>query len=347
MNGPEGPDGAARPWTPPGDPDQAPAAPPAPLGHEAPPWSRGSAPAPAVEMPAPTGPALYGHGYAPVAPAPHDQPPPPTRPPVGFPSPWPPDRVWMGFDDDSGRPPPRWGLPDVLLGLLSFVAGSFLGGAGVISLGVLATGQDGTSFTRGNVGLVGIVTLLGSWAGTIGFLVLITRIKGRGGLAADFGFRFTWWDPLIGLGAAFVTLVLSGLVQAWVSLLTGNEPATNADAIFDGVTGNTALLVLMSLMTTFGAPLVEELLFRGLALRAVEKRFGGVAAVLASSVLFGMLHYQFDGAPQLGLMAGIGVYGLMFALVTRWSGRLGPAVFTHVWVNGLATAVVLAGVLTR
>jgi membrane protease YdiL (CAAX protease family) len=251
---------------------------------------------------------------------------------------------WMGF---AGEPMPRWGLPDVLLGLLAFVVGSFVGGAAVIALGVLATGQGGRDFARDNVGVIGIVSLLGSWGGTVLFLVLISRIKGRGSLARDFGFRFSWWDPLIGLGAAVVTVILSGMVQALIGAVTGDPPATNSDAIYGDVSKTPVLFLIMALMTTVGAPLVEELLFRGLALRAIEKRFGGVAAVIGSSIVFGLLHYQFDGPPQLSLMAGIGIYGLVFALVTRGWRRLGPSVFTHIWVNSLATVVVLADLLGR
>jgi membrane protease YdiL (CAAX protease family) len=242
----------------------------------------------------------------------------------------------MGIDPARSR----WGLPDVLLGVLAFLLGGFVTVVATMAIGSLATASDG-SFARGNTGLLGIIGLLGSWGAVVGYLKLIVWLKGGGSLRLDFGFRFTWWDPLIGAGAAFVTLILSGVVQQLVSLATGTVPEGNSEAIFGDVRTNQVLLVAMGLMASIGAPIVEELLFRGLALRAIEKRLGGVVGVLGSSLLFGAMHYQPELASPLGLIAGITVFGLVFAVVTRWSRRLGPAVFAHIWLNSLATAVVL------
>lgn len=55
------------------------------------------------------------------------------------------------------------------------------------------------------------------------------------------------------------------------------------------------------------APFTEELLFRGLILRGLYKRFGGLVAILLSSLLFGLVHlnpWQFVTALLLGLILG-------------------------------------------
>ncbi len=46
------------------------------------------------------------------------------------------------------------------------------------------------------------------------------------------------------------------------------------------------------LIAVVGAPLVEELFFRGLLLRSIEKRLGWVWAIVGSSVFFGLAHPQ-------------------------------------------------------
>jgi membrane protease YdiL (CAAX protease family) len=329
---PPDPTAAPEPWPAPG---VYPTAPPTA-------WPNGDGYLP----PPPSGPPPYGSGPVPTGAfalaIAHPWTPPPS---AGAPGPfWPTSPEWMGLDPDR---PARWGLPDVLLGILSFVVGSFLVGGGVALIGAASTGQAALTFARENTGLLGITGLAGSWGATIGFLALISHLKGQGRLRLDFGFSFTWWDPLIGAGAAIVTLLLSGVTQVFISAVTGSEPATNADAIFGNVMDNKPLLLVMALMAAVGAPLVEELLFRGLALRAIEKRFGGIAAVVGSSTLFGLLHYQPDTPALLPLIAGIAVYGVVFAVMTRWWRRLGPAVFTHIWVNSLATAVVLLPALTQ
>jgi hypothetical protein len=53
------------------------------------------------------------------------------------------------------------------------------------------------------------------------------------------------------------------------------------------------------------APLTEEVMFRGLILRAFQQRFRGGVAFLLSSMLFGLVHlnpWQFVSAFALGLM---------------------------------------------
>jgi membrane protease YdiL (CAAX protease family) len=258
---------------------------------------------------------------------------------IEYPSPfWPTSTAWMRLD--PGRPA-RWGLPDVVLALVVFVVGSALVGASVVVGGVIATGEPPVDFARGHAGLIGLAGLIGSWAAVVSFLVLTVHLKGQGSLRRDFGLSFSWWDPLVGAGAAVVTLVLSELVQLAVAAATRAEPTGNADALFGIFGQNRAMLIVMGVMASVGAPLVEETLFRGLALRAIEKRFGAVVAVVASSLLFGALHYQIGMEAPQSLIAGVAVYGLVFAVVTRWWGRLGPAVFTHMWLNGLGTVAYL------
>jgi membrane protease YdiL (CAAX protease family) len=257
---------------------------------------------------------------------------------------WPTSPEWMELD--PGRPA-RWGLPDVLMAIAAFIVGSFLVAAGIVVGGMLATGESPVEFARLNSGLISIAGLVGSWIAVIAFLVLIVHLKGQGSLRRDFGLSFSWWDPLIGAGAAVVTLLLSQIVQTVVAAASGVEAKSNAEAIFGNLLRNKPLLLVMAAMASVGAPLVEETLFRGLALRAIEKRFGGVAAVAGSSILFGALHYQVGMQAWPSLVAGLAVYGVVFAVLTRWWGRLGPAVFAHIWLNSLATIVVLAPVLTK
>jgi membrane protease YdiL (CAAX protease family) len=321
-------------------PAPPPPAPPVPWGYEPP--------------PPPAGPARYGTGPVPVTPPGPWQPSSPWSAPGYDPSwtvPTPPDQpgppgtvlwprtiAWMRLDPER---PGRWGLPDIVLGIASFLVGAILMSGAVAALGGAASGEGPAGFARANEGVVNIAGLLGSWVATLAFLKLIVRMKGSGTLRTDLGFSFSWWDPLIGLGAAFVTLILSGIVQVTAGAVTGSEPASNSEAIFGDVVNNKPLLVVMALLASVGAPLVEELLFRGLALRAIEKRFGGVVGVIGSSLLFGAMHFQPGTVSPVVLIAGISVYGLVFSILTRWWQRVGPAVFTHIWVNTLATAVVL------
>ena len=78
-------------------------------------------------------------------------------------------------------------------------------------------------------------------------------------------------------------------------------------------------------------PIAEELFFRGLLLRALEKRFNTTIAIVVSAVVFGSLHITgVTSASNLAEFAVQGLfiavvitgYGLVFALLDVYTGRL-------------------------
>ncbi len=78
----------------------------------------------------------------------------------------------------------------------------------------------------------------------------------------------------------------------------------------------------------------EEFLFRGYILRAFEKSWGIIAAIIISSIIFGLFHLQLTNLLPLATLGG------MMAILTWISGSVWPAVLAHFLNNG--TAVVMA-----
>jgi membrane protease YdiL (CAAX protease family) len=248
-----------------------------------------------------------------------------------YPVPPVPGDDWMGFD--GGRRP-HWGMGDVVIGLLVWLVATF------------ATFEVFALAGAGN-GLTNIVGLFGSWIGMVGYLLAISRWKGLGSFRRDFGFRFELVDVPIGVAAGLATLIASSVVITFVANLFDSEAEGNAAKIFAGQGDNRVGLVVMALMATFGAPFVEELFFRGLTLRAIERRFGGGIGVVGSASLFALLHWQTGtvGA-SLSLVAGIFVFGAVFAMLARWLRRLGPSIVAHMTLNGISSALLIYGIFT-
>ena len=97
-------------------------------------------------------------------------------------------------------------------------------------------------------------------------------------------------------------------------------------------------LVFVVLGVAFFAPLVEELLFRGLLLRALLRRTTPVAAVLISSVLFAGVHLL--DPSTLPLMAPLLLLAVISAIRAVRTGDLSQSILLHVGFN-LLSAVVL------
>ncbi len=105
-----------------------------------------------------------------------------------------------------------------------------------------------------------------------------------------------------------------------------------AEKLVDRASGPT--IVLLVLMVCVGAPIVEELVYRGLLQGSFAARFNHIAAWVAASAWFALVHLrpvEYPGLFVFGLVAGACL------LVTR---RLGMSMATHVAFN--ATGVLLA-----
>ena len=75
------------------------------------------------------------------------------------------------------------------------------------------------------------------------------------------------------------------------------------------------------------APIIEELFFRGTLQPAIERRIGGMAAVVLSAIAFALAHY---GQPEVFIIGGI---GLATGVVAHLTGYVLPAIALHVGWN--------------
>ena len=223
---------------------------------------------------------------------------------------------------------PRWGLGDVALGI---VAAQLLSAIGVVLLYSAAGWSSGDDVPIWASGVLQIPL----WAGLAGVVVWAARTKGHG-VRADFGLWMRWTDAplgiLIGVG---IQLLLLPLVYLPVLSLLGKDaddlskPARELSDRADGSFG----WIVLAVMVVICAPVVEELFYRGLVLRSLDKR--GLAtwvSVLCSAALFAAVHFQ--PLQFVGLL----VLGLVLAAMTERQQRLGLAIWTHAAFN--ATTVV-------
>jgi membrane protease YdiL (CAAX protease family) len=248
----------------------------------------------------------------------------------------------------------RWGIGDAAVGfLISVFVASAVGVAviGATSYETALWSQHGAAAGRaagqaggGSSALAAprlvpmwllVVLQLPQWAGLVATVVWAGRRKGRG-VREDFGVRFERRDVPTGLAVGVLTQVVA-LPLLYVPILWvlgERDVSAEARALTDRATGFG--VVLFVLFAVVGAPIVEELFFRGLLLRAFERSFGTAVAVVASSVLFGLVHFQLLQFPALLL------FGLVAAVLTVRSGRLGPAIWAHVGFNATTTVLLLA-----
>ncbi|HEY7071487.1 MAG TPA: type II CAAX endopeptidase family protein, partial [Acidimicrobiales bacterium] len=234
-----------------------------------------------------------------------------------------PDQALIAPDDE--RVPVRWGLGDAAAGWLLAQVGGFIA---IVVVAVLS-GTHAESSEDLSLGWLAVAQL-GLWAGLGGVPWLAARLKGNG-VVADFGFRAKVVDPAIGLGVGLGTQFI--LVPAlyipifWIFNVTTNELEEPARGLTDRATDPFGV-VLLVLIVGIGAPIIEELFYRGLLLRALERRFSvSWVPVAISAVLFAASHFEPLQFPALALL------GAILAVLVQRTGRLGPAIATHMVFN--------------
>jgi len=182
--------------------------------------------------------------------------------------------------------------------------------------------------------------VVGLWVGLAGAAVWASRRRGTGSLATDFGLRIGGWQDLVGgaaVGAACQYLLIPALYWPFEQFDHSlrhqlSQPAHNEA----GTAHSIGAVVLLVVVLAIGAPIVEELFFRGLLLRGLlGSGFGAGAvrpalAIVVSGVLFGLAHFE---AVQFG---GLAVFGVVLGVLAWRTGRLVPGMAAHATFNAVA-----------
>ena len=212
----------------------------------------------------------------------------------------------------------------------------------VISLPFI--GGDGlTELTGGEADTVPVavvaLSLVGQQLGQGLWPMVVSWWKGLGPVA-DWRLGFKPIDLALGLGTAIIGVGCAAVAAAVVSSLVDladDSEADNTQFLTDA--DGTPWLYVLLFAVIVGAPVAEELFFRGLTLRSIENRFGPVAAVIGSTILFTLPHFIGSGLDgTLVLFASIGAVGAVLGTVTVIVGRLWPAIIAHMAFNALGAA---------
>jgi membrane protease YdiL (CAAX protease family) len=190
-----------------------------------------------------------------------------------------------------------------------------------------------------------VVSIVGVWGSLITAVVLAARrhpLPVRRLFAAPKK-ADAWWTAVgTGIGGGIALRVISGFAGAPFVRWVEREQRTRPPIEGFHLSGRTILLAV--LVICVGAPLFEELFFRGVLLPALAKRMPVQAALVVQAVLFASLHLQF----RMGLattlftlaVIGVGGYGLGFIRVKTHS--LVPGILAHATFNAIALLAAIA-----
>lgn len=237
---------------------------------------------------------------------------------------------------------PWWGLGDVALSIPVVFAFSVLGVA-IAAIAIRAAGVDAGDIDSWPVWAL-VITVAAQQIGQWLWPWFVTRWKGLG-MRLDWRLEFKAVDSLIGLGLAVACVICAGIASQLMSVIVGLEDpnsASNTSILTDNDQSLWVIGIIAAVV--IGAPWSEELLFRGLVLRSFEKGYGKIAAVLGSTAVFTLPHFQ-DGASfdeTMVLLSAIASIGLVLGMAAIKWNRLGPTIIGHMIFNAWGTYAALA-----
>lgn len=245
------------------------------------------------------------------------------------------DPPWPATDDpgEDGRHRPRpfpvpWTILDAVgIVLWTLVAQLLVG----IPLATLGFGADGA--VEIGIALVAVeaVTIAGivAWLRSRG--VLSWRILGPVRPHA----RHLAVGAGVGIAGFLLATVVPELIRQWVGF-----PAPPRQQILDHVASGDAGIWILVVTVVLIAPVLEEVVFRGLLFQVLRRRLGLWPGILLSSLTFAIVHLELVDRPLS--LAALFVLGAWLAGALHRTGSLVVPITAHAIFNGVAIAATLS-----
>ena len=247
----------------------------------------------------------------------------------------------------------RWGLGDVVLGFLAGEILSIFAYLLVVSMTHYATsGPTGSGAAFGQVAghlasgqlpaylgpmplWLQAIVQIPLWACLLGVPIAAAITKGNGP-ARDIDLRFRPIDIPVGVSIGVAAqLVLVPLIYWPIMRLIGNQDVSAAARQLTDRATDPLGIVMLFLIVGIGAPIAEEVFFRGLTQRALTRWAGRWVALVGTAAFFAFTHFELLQFPALF------VFGLMLGAMVFATGRLGTSICAHLGFNLVAAATLV------
>ncbi len=213
--------------------------------------------------------------------------------------------------------------------------------AGLLGAGIVGYGYGILQPDVSESNLI-IAGLAGRYLATLIVFGWLARVREIGEIGLTVQPKDTLYAGVGMLSQIVVALLIYPLV---VRLFPDGGPVQDIGGVITSPDTTTTLKMTLFVTAVLIAPFVEELLFRGILLKALQ-RHGRNLAVVVSSLLFTAIHVpglSMDNmlASAVVVLPPLFVLGVVLAFLTLRTGRLGPAIFLHSGWNLLVASVLL------
>lgn len=175
-----------------------------------------------------------------------------------------------------------------------------------------------------------LASALSLWIPFVVMLRYASRARGTGTFRDDFGLRFRWADlagiPVGVLSQFFVVgLVSYPFQRAFPDTFNSAKIEERARSLYDAATG--PWLWVLFFVVIIGAPLVEELVYRGFIHSGLRSRMNDAVALVVAAAWFALVHMQLAELP------GLFAFGLVLGTCYHLTRRIGMPIVAHMAFN--------------
>jgi membrane protease YdiL (CAAX protease family) len=227
-------------------------------------------------------------------------------------------------------PVSNWRYLDVVGAFLAGILGSLI--VTIVVFAVEADPLDPLPFS---------LIFAGQAAGSFAVISWLSRRRGSGSLAADVGLVVKpgdWW----GVPAGMALQVVIALVT--LPLITLLFPDGAPEQSVSQIAGTSETLIeqlFVIVAVAVAAPIIEEMIFRGMLLSVLRRSFGPTLSVVASAAVFSLVHLVDQDA--VAAIPGLFLLGLVLGWVALRRGDLSLSIALHSGINLLAAIALLWG----
>ena len=158
-------------------------------------------------------------------------------------------------------------------------------------------------------------------------------MKKGNGPKLDYGLIAPRTHLRLGVVVGLASIAIAGLLAIIIQEISG---PFNSAAAQVGMNQKGLVLVVFALMAMFGAPIVEEIAFRGLLFGALVKaHINERWVVVITAGIFALIHFE----PQRFLL--LFAIGLLFGELRRRTGSTSAAIVAHIINNTPGGLVIL------
>lgn len=223
-----------------------------------------------------------------------------------------------------------WRLLDIIFVFLAGIVGSIVVAGVIASAGINPLAPLPFALMFGGQSAASFVVM---WA--------MSRSRGSGSLAADVGLIVRgsdWWGVPAGMVVQVVIALITAPLVVW--LFPDGAPEQGIAEI-TGQSRSVIDQLAVFIAVAVAAPLIEEMLFRGMLLSWLARRMRNWPAIIVSAAAFAGIHLLDPNA--IAVVPGLFLLGVVLAWVALKRGDLSLPIAIHSGINLLAAITILYG----